>query len=76
MRKLVEVYCAACGHPQDELLQHGAAMAPFGAVQEGTEDYKCEKCGSEEKPIRAPNGYRLDFKGSGFYTTDYNGKRG
>ncbi|MCB0878628.1 MAG: zinc ribbon domain-containing protein [Thermoleophilia bacterium] len=58
-----EYRCAACGH-QFELFQSMSAPDPE----------VCEQCGEKavEKVLFAP---AIHYKGSGFYATDYAGKK-
>jgi putative FmdB family regulatory protein len=58
---LYEYHCTKCGH-QYEKIQKFSDL----------EDTACPKCGGPvERPISAP---AVQFKGSGWYVTDYAGK--
>jgi putative FmdB family regulatory protein len=60
---LYEYQCLACGE-KSELLQR-YADPPLAA---------CPKCGGEVKKLLSSPAFQ--FKGSGFYATDYAGKKG
>jgi putative FmdB family regulatory protein len=60
---LFEYKCRKCGHHFDKIEKYTAS-----AIK------KCPKCGGKaERQLAAP---AIQFKGSGWYVTDYGGKKG
>lgn len=58
---LYEYKCAKCGHRFEKIESHSASTTK-----------KCPKCGGRaERMLAAP---AIQFKGSGWYVTDYAGK--
>jgi predicted nucleic acid-binding Zn ribbon protein len=58
-----------CGCARDELL----TLAEY---EEKKDSFVCSECGASMKRDWSQNGNtKFNFKGSGFYTTDYKGKR-
>jgi len=57
--------CAKCGHSFDVF--HPMTANP---------QVKCEACGSRRCERQLGTGAGIIFKGSGFYETDYKGKKG
>lgn len=58
---LYEYKCAKCGHRFEKIESHSASTTK-----------KCPKCGAKaERLLAAP---AIQFKGSGWYVTDYAGK--
>jgi putative FmdB family regulatory protein len=57
--------CKACGHEFDVF--HGISATP---------KIKCESCSSAKVERHLGTGGGIIFKGSGFYETDFKGKRG
>lgn len=60
---LYEYSCSKCGHRFERIENHRASATK-----------KCPKCGAKaERMLAAP---AIQFKGSGWYVTDYAGKSG
>jgi putative FmdB family regulatory protein len=60
---LFEYKCGKCGHHFDKIEKYTASSIK-----------KCPKCGAKaERQLAAP---AIQFKGSGWYVTDYGGKKG
>jgi putative FmdB family regulatory protein len=59
---LYEYECKKCGAREEQLQDHGEILQP-----------RCSKCGS--KMVRLISAPAIQFKGSGWYVTDY-GRRG
>jgi putative FmdB family regulatory protein len=59
---LYEYQCAKCGHRFEKIESHSASTTK-----------KCPKCGAKAK--RLASAPAIQFKGSGWYVTDYAGKR-
>lgn len=58
---LYEYKCVKCGHRFEKIESHSASVTK-----------KCPKCGAKaERQLGAP---AIQFKGSGWYVTDYAGK--
>jgi putative FmdB family regulatory protein len=58
---LYEYKCVKCGHRFEKIESHSASVTK-----------KCPKCGAKsERQLGAP---AIQFKGSGWYVTDYGGK--
>jgi putative FmdB family regulatory protein len=58
---LYEYKCVKCGHLFEKIESHSASVTK-----------KCPKCGAKaERQLGAP---AIQFKGSGWYVTDYGGK--
>ena len=58
---LYEYKCAKCGHRFEKIESHSASTTK-----------KCPKCGARAK--RLASAPAIQFKGSGWYVTDYAGK--
>lgn len=58
---LYEYLCAKCGHRFEKIENHNASTTK-----------KCPKCGA--KSTRVLSAAAIQFKGSGWYVTDYSGK--
>jgi putative FmdB family regulatory protein len=59
---LFEYKCEKCGHRFEKIEKHSAS-----------ETKKCPKCGAKaQRQLAAP---AIQFKGSGWYVTDYGGKQ-
>jgi putative FmdB family regulatory protein len=58
---LYEYLCGKCGHRCEKIERHSAAMTK-----------KCPKCGG--KAERMTSRTSMQFKGSGWYVTDYGGR--
>jgi putative FmdB family regulatory protein len=58
---LYEYKCAKCGHRFEKIESHSASTTK-----------KCPKCGAKAKRLLAAPA--IQFKGSGWYVTDYAGK--
>ena len=58
---LYEYLCSKCGHRFEKIESHRAA-----------ETKECPKCGGKAERVLAPPA--IQFKGSGWYVTDYAGK--
>ena len=60
---LFEYKCGKCGHHFDKIEKYTASSIK-----------KCPRCGAKaERQLAAP---AIQFKGSGWYVTDYGGKKG
>jgi putative FmdB family regulatory protein len=60
---LYEYLCSKCGHRFERIENHNAS-----------EKKKCPKCGAKARRVLAPSA--IQFKGSGWYVTDYAGRSG
>lgn len=60
---LYEYKCVKCGHRFEKIEGHNAS-----------ETKKCPKCGAKAK--RQISASAIQFKGTGWYVTDYGGKKG
>ena len=58
---LYEYLCSKCGHRFEKIENHTASPRK-----------KCPKCGAKAERVLAPPA--IQFKGSGWYVTDYAGK--
>jgi len=58
---MYEYLCAKCGHRFEKIENHNASVRK-----------KCPKCGGKAERVLTPPA--IQFKGSGWYVTDYAGK--
>lgn len=74
MSRLIEAQCQSCKHRQEIFVKK---LVGFGEpLSEEDKEIICDLCGAKETLKRLPNGHGIEYKTTGFYTTDYGGKRG